>query len=115
MEVLVALVEAYYNRHYPVGLADPVEAIKFRMEQQYICGNLRQEYRNEYLYPNRRCAVRNRQGTRKGRNAIRPATSAYWAKVGRAALDNPELPIELVRDTLQAMEEESEPFDLPSA
>lgn len=34
MEVLVALVEAYENRHYPVGPADPVEAIKFRMEQQ---------------------------------------------------------------------------------
>lgn len=34
MEVLVALVEAYENRHYPIGSADPVEAIKFRMEQQ---------------------------------------------------------------------------------
>ena len=34
MEVLVALVEAYENRHYPIGPADPIEAIKFRMEQQ---------------------------------------------------------------------------------
>jgi HTH-type transcriptional regulator/antitoxin HigA len=34
IEVLVALVEAYENKHYPVGPADPVEAIKFRMEQQ---------------------------------------------------------------------------------
>ena len=34
MEVLVALIEAYENRHYPVGPADPIEAIKFRMEQQ---------------------------------------------------------------------------------
>ena len=34
MEVLVALVEAYENRHYPIGPADPVEAIKFRMEQE---------------------------------------------------------------------------------
>lgn len=40
---------------------------------------------------------------------------SYWAKVGRAALDNPDLPIEFVRDTLQAMEEESEPFELPGA
>ena len=39
----------------------------------------------------------------------------YWAKVGRAALDNPDLPIEFVRDTLLAMEEESEPFELPDA
>jgi len=34
MEVLVALVEAYENRHYPIGPADPVEAIKFRMQQR---------------------------------------------------------------------------------
>ncbi|MBP9218594.1 MAG: hypothetical protein KBD39_04010 [Sterolibacterium sp.] len=34
MEVLVALVESYENKHYPIGPADPVEAIKFRMEQQ---------------------------------------------------------------------------------
>lgn len=44
-----------------------------------------------------------------------PQQVAYWAKVGRAALDNPDLPIEFVRDTLQAMEEESEPFELPEA
>src|SRR5450830_108406 len=34
MEVLVTLVEAYENKHYPISAADPVEAIKFRMEQQ---------------------------------------------------------------------------------
>ena len=44
-----------------------------------------------------------------------PQQVAYWAKVGRAALDNPDLPIEFVRDTLVAMEEESEPFELPDA
>jgi hypothetical protein len=44
-----------------------------------------------------------------------PQQVAYWAKVGRAALDNPDLPIEFVRDTLLAMEEESEPFELPGA
>ena len=32
-EVLVALLEAYENKHYDFGPADPVEAIKFRMEQ----------------------------------------------------------------------------------
>ena len=32
-EVLVALVEAYESKHYDFGPADPVEAIKFRMEQ----------------------------------------------------------------------------------
>jgi hypothetical protein len=44
-----------------------------------------------------------------------PQQVAYWAKVGRAALDNPDLPVEFIRDTLTAMEEESEPFELPAA
>ncbi len=34
MEILVTLIEAYENKHYPIGPADPVEAIKFRMDQQ---------------------------------------------------------------------------------
>ena len=34
MEILVALIEGYENKHYPIGPADPIEAIKFRMEQQ---------------------------------------------------------------------------------
>ncbi|NCC35713.1 MAG: transcriptional regulator [Chloroflexia bacterium] len=34
MEVLVTLIEAYESKHYPIGPADPVEAIKLRMEQQ---------------------------------------------------------------------------------
>lgn len=34
MEILATLIEAYENRHYPISAADPVEAIKFRMEQQ---------------------------------------------------------------------------------
>ena len=33
-DVLVTLVEAYENKHHDFGPADPVEAIKFRMEQQ---------------------------------------------------------------------------------
>ena len=34
MEVPVALIEAYENKHYPIYPADPVAAIEFRMEQQ---------------------------------------------------------------------------------
>ena len=34
MEILVTLIEAYENKHTPIGPADPIEAIKFRMEQQ---------------------------------------------------------------------------------
>lgn len=32
-EVLLTLVEAYEAKHYPIDLPDPVEAIRFRMEQ----------------------------------------------------------------------------------
>jgi HTH-type transcriptional regulator / antitoxin HigA len=32
-EVLLTLIQAYESRHFPVGLPDPIEAIKFRMEQ----------------------------------------------------------------------------------
>jgi HTH-type transcriptional regulator/antitoxin HigA len=34
LDVLVTLVEAYENRHFRLDLPDPVEAIKFRMEQK---------------------------------------------------------------------------------
>ena len=33
-DVLVTLIEAYEIKHYDFGPADPVEAIKFRMEQE---------------------------------------------------------------------------------
>jgi len=33
LEVLGILVDQYENEHFPVGLPDPIEAIKFRMEQ----------------------------------------------------------------------------------
>jgi HTH-type transcriptional regulator/antitoxin HigA len=36
MEVLVTLIEAYENKHYSITPPDPVEAIKFRMEQQNL-------------------------------------------------------------------------------
>ena len=34
LDVLVTLVEAYEGKHYPLDLPDPVEAIKFWMEQK---------------------------------------------------------------------------------
>jgi HTH-type transcriptional regulator / antitoxin HigA len=33
LEILGILVDQYENKHFPIGLPDPVEAIKFRMEQ----------------------------------------------------------------------------------
>ncbi len=34
LDVLATLIEAYEREHYPVDLPDPIEAIKFRLEQQ---------------------------------------------------------------------------------
>jgi len=34
LDVLVTLVEAYEKKHYPLDLPDPIEAIRFRMEQK---------------------------------------------------------------------------------
>jgi HTH-type transcriptional regulator / antitoxin HigA len=36
LDVMVTLVEAYEKKHYPFDLPDPVEAIKFRMEQMAL-------------------------------------------------------------------------------
>lgn len=33
LDVLVTLVEAYEAKHFPIGAPDPIEAIRFRMEQ----------------------------------------------------------------------------------
>ena len=33
LEVLVTLTEAYERKHYPIDLPDPIDAIKFRLEQ----------------------------------------------------------------------------------
>lgn len=33
-DVLVTLIEAYEREHFPIAAPDPIEAIRFRMEQQ---------------------------------------------------------------------------------
>jgi len=34
VEILVTLIEAYEHKHFPMGPSDPVDAIKFRLQQQ---------------------------------------------------------------------------------
>ena len=34
LEVLLILVEAYEEKHYPIGLPDPIEAIKYHLESR---------------------------------------------------------------------------------
>jgi HTH-type transcriptional regulator / antitoxin HigA len=36
LDVLATLIEAYETEHYPMDPTDPIEAIKFRMEQQRL-------------------------------------------------------------------------------
>jgi HTH-type transcriptional regulator/antitoxin HigA len=33
LEILSILIDQYENEHFPIGMPDPIEAIKFRMEQ----------------------------------------------------------------------------------
>ena len=40
-----------------------------------------------------------------------PSQIEYWARVGRAAMDNPDLPIEMVEQLLIAINEETVPFE----
>jgi HTH-type transcriptional regulator/antitoxin HigA len=34
LDILTALVEGYEEKHFPMDIPDPIEAIKFRLEQQ---------------------------------------------------------------------------------
>lgn len=36
LDILVTLIEAYERKHFPLDLPDPVEAIKFEMEQKCL-------------------------------------------------------------------------------
>lgn len=40
-----------------------------------------------------------------------PSQIEFWARIGRTALDNPDLPVEFIRDLLVARQEESESFE----
>ena len=39
LEILGILLEKYENKHFPIELPDPIEAIKFRMEQKNYSQN----------------------------------------------------------------------------
>lgn len=44
LELFALLVEKYEDEHYPIDLPDPIEAIKFRMEQQGLSPKDMQAY-----------------------------------------------------------------------
>lgn len=39
LDVLTTLIEAHEAKHYPIDMPDPIEAIKFEMEQQELSIN----------------------------------------------------------------------------
>ena len=44
LDILVTLVEAYETKHYPIDPPDPVDAIKFRMEQMGLTDKDLEQY-----------------------------------------------------------------------
>lgn len=40
-----------------------------------------------------------------------PNQIEYWAKIGKNAIANPDLPIDMIKDLLIAKNEQSEPFE----
>ena len=57
-EVLFTLVEKYEDEHYPILPPDPIEAIKFRMEQM---GLIQKDMVTYFGYPSRVSDVLNRR------------------------------------------------------
>lgn len=44
LDLLVTLVESYEMKHYPIALPDPIDAIKFRMEQMGLTSTDMEKY-----------------------------------------------------------------------
>jgi hypothetical protein len=53
---------------------------------------------------------RQAEKTAKAESRTTPLQIQYWARVGKAALENPDLPIELIKSMMAAEGQEAEPF-----
>ncbi|HLH31531.1 MAG TPA: type II toxin-antitoxin system PrlF family antitoxin [Terriglobia bacterium] len=70
LDILATLIEAYETEHYPMDPPDPIEAIKFRMEQQ---GLTRKDWKRSWALGSvNRSAVMNAESTltSKGQTTI---------------------------------------------
>ena len=47
----------------------------------------------------------------KAESRTTPLQIQYWAKIGKAALDNPDLPVEFIRDIIDSEGQETTPFE----
>ncbi len=52
--------------------------------------------------------------TARAESRTAPLQVQYWAKIGKAALDNPDLPIEFIKSILASEGQSSEPFEFRS-
>ena len=88
-DVLVTIVEAYENKHYDFGPVDPIEAIKFRMEQQGLAPR-----DLEPLHPTERaglprCSTAAAELVR-GQAAVQRSEDSLW-EFARRSLNRPGL------------------------
>lgn len=58
LEILSILIDRYENENYPIGMPDPIEAIKFRMEQM---GMKQQDLAEVFGFKSRVSEVLNRK------------------------------------------------------
>lgn len=54
---------------------------------------------------------RKAERTAKAESRTTPLQIQYWAKIGKAALDNPDLPIEFIVSCIAAEGQETTPFE----
>ena len=59
---------------------------------------------NEELY-------RQAESAARAESRTPPLQIQYWARIGKAALDNPDLPVEFIRAILDAEGQADEPFE----
>lgn len=74
LDVLATLVEAYERKHFPMDLPDPVEAIKFRMEQS----GLGPKDFGSRTSPARSCARPRTAATRRRFSIGAPPAAPKW-------------------------------------
>jgi len=51
------------------------------------------------------------ESTARAESRTAPLQIQYWARIGKAALENPDLPIDFIKSILSSEGQESEPFE----
>jgi hypothetical protein len=51
------------------------------------------------------------ESTARAESRTAPLQVQYWARIGKAALENPDLPVYFIKSILSSEGQESEPFE----